>query len=184
MRNLCLVRRSFLQSCEFSEQLALNTYSLLCYCGPMSLLGALLIGFAFLQGIVQASEDIRAYDSCGSGMKMALTFDDGPAVSHGQTEKILDVLNKIDVKATFFVAPHVHDNDRMNDKCDLVSRMVSEGHYVGCHSWNDSDIYDWCNEDIKKYAVDPCVDWVRALVAVVVVVEYEKKRELCLLRCV
>jgi len=52
-----------------------------------------------------------------------LTFDDG---SCAYTSKLLDVLAKYNVKATFFVV-----NTGFNH---LISRMASEGHAVGLHS--------------------------------------------------
>jgi len=68
---------------------------------------------------------------CGEGSKpwIALTFDDGPNPVY--TPRLLDILKEADVKATFFVVgqqalkyPHI------------LSRMHSEGHSVGCHSFS------------------------------------------------
>lgn len=53
-----------------------------------------------------------------------LTFDDGPGP---YTAKLLDVLKKHDVKATFFVCDHSNYNH-------LLSRMAAEGHALGVHS--------------------------------------------------
>ncbi|MBQ8599818.1 MAG: polysaccharide deacetylase family protein [Clostridia bacterium] len=52
-----------------------------------------------------------------------LTFDDGPGP---YTAKLLDILAKYNVKATFFVIN--------NGYYDLLSRMVNEGHAIGIHS--------------------------------------------------
>lgn len=52
-----------------------------------------------------------------------LTFDDGPGP---YTAKLLDVLKKYDVKATFFVVN--------TSRLYLVERMVQEGHKVALHS--------------------------------------------------
>eukprot|EP00475_Leptophrys_vorax_P037011 TRINITY_DN6329_c0_g1_i1.p1 TRINITY_DN6329_c0_g1~~TRINITY_DN6329_c0_g1_i1.p1 ORF type:complete len:279 (-),score=57.81 TRINITY_DN6329_c0_g1_i1:45-881(-) len=122
---------------------------------------SLLVLGVILLGMATADTSVRAYDSCGSGMKIALTFDDGPAVGDGQTERILDILKDLGIKATFFVTPYMYDVEKLSEKCSLVSRMIGDGHYVGCHSWNHSDVSNWSNEDIKMYAVDPCVSWVR-----------------------
>ena len=52
-----------------------------------------------------------------------LTFDDGPGPD---TEELLDVLKKYDVKVTFFVC---------NTKyVDLLTRMAEDGHSIGIHS--------------------------------------------------
>lgn len=67
--------------------------------------------------------------------KVYLTFDDGPGT---QTAKILDVLKKYKVKATFFVTGK---EDSYSKK--LYKRIVKEGHTLGMHSYSHiySDIY-------------------------------------------
>lgn len=55
-----------------------------------------------------------------------LTFDDGPGA---HTERLLDILKKYDVKATFFVTGY---DDKYND---LITRQYNEGHTVGLHSY-------------------------------------------------
>lgn len=58
---------------------------------------------------------------------VALTFDDGPSVPY--TEQILDILNKHDVKATFYLLG-------VNIKTHpyIVKRMIQERHELGNHS--------------------------------------------------
>lgn len=53
-----------------------------------------------------------------------LTFDDGPGV---YTAKLLDILKKYNVKATFFVNNHSGYNH-------LLTRMANEGHAIGLHT--------------------------------------------------
>ncbi len=53
-----------------------------------------------------------------------LTFDDGPGP---YTAKLLDILKKYNVKATFFVTNKPNYNH-------LISRMAKEGHAVGIHT--------------------------------------------------
>ena len=53
-----------------------------------------------------------------------LTFDDGPGP---YTARLLDVLKKYNVKATFFVTDKPNYNH-------LISRMAAEGHAVGIHT--------------------------------------------------
>lgn len=64
-----------------------------------------------------------------------LTFDDGPSSS--STPKILDILDKKNVKATFFV---INQNDNLNY---LIKREYDSGHTVALHSYthNYSKIY-------------------------------------------
>ena len=63
-----------------------------------------------------------------------LTFDDGPGP---YTAKLLDILKKYNVKATFFVTGY---NDNFND---LLKREYDEGHTVAIHSYthNYAQIY-------------------------------------------
>ena len=56
-----------------------------------------------------------------------LTFDDGPSK---YTNKLLDVLKKYDVKATFFVT------NKVKDYPEVIKRAHKEGHTIGLHTWS------------------------------------------------
>lgn len=56
-----------------------------------------------------------------------LTFDDGPSA---MTDDILDILQKYDVKATFFV-----NGKEDEQSLALYRRIVEEGHALGMHSY-------------------------------------------------
>ena len=57
-----------------------------------------------------------------------LTFDDGP----GQyTDQILSILDKYQVKATFFVTATAYDKNYLN----LIKKEAEHGHAVGVHSY-------------------------------------------------
>ena len=58
-----------------------------------------------------------------------LTFDDGP--DPDVTPKVLDVLKKYGAKATFFPV----GKNAMKYPF-LIERILSEGHEIGCHSYN------------------------------------------------
>lgn len=60
------------------------------------------------------------------GSTIYLTFDDGPSEHTG---KLLNILKKYNVKATFFVT-----NQRWKD--NLIKRMYAEGHSIGIHSYS------------------------------------------------
>ncbi|WP_353112750.1 polysaccharide deacetylase family protein [Microbacterium sp.] len=60
---------------------------------------------------------------------VALTFDDGPG--KGTTPRLLDILKREKVHATFFVL-----GAQVQAHPQLVAREVKEGHEVGSHSWS------------------------------------------------
>ena len=62
-----------------------------------------------------------------------LTFDAG--YENGCTAKILDILQKHNVPATFFLV-----GNYLETNPDLVRRMVSEGHTVGNHTMHHPDM--------------------------------------------
>ena len=62
-----------------------------------------------------------------------LTFDAG--YENGCTKKILDVLQKHNAPAAFFLVGHY-----MEKNADLVRRMVAEGHIVGNHTMHHYDM--------------------------------------------
>ncbi len=66
------------------------------------------------------------------GKVIYLTFDDGPS-SH--TARLLEVLKKYDVKATFFVVNNLH--------ADMITAIAEQGHAIGVHTASHvySDIY-------------------------------------------
>ena len=61
--------------------------------------------------------------SIPDGKTIYLTFDDGPGP---YTDRLLDILKKYDVKATFFVVGTGHQ--------ELMQRIVDEGHSIAIHS--------------------------------------------------
>ena len=105
------------------------------------LVGGFLSLLAVLAFITWASADIDSgvYVDClckGSAERrcVSLTFDDGP--DENMTPKVLDVLNKHNIKATFFVI-----GQKAEKHPEIIKRMVNEGHIIGGHSWSHS--YDF-----------------------------------------
>ena len=60
--------------------------------------------------------------------RIFLTFDDGP--SDSTTGRLLDILKKYNVKATFFVTGKGSD--------ELIKREYNEGHSIGLHTYSHS----------------------------------------------
>lgn len=67
--------------------------------------------------------------SCTVEGTFALAFDDGP---YAYTEYLLDILDKYDAKATFFV----NGINRVNidDYAPLLQREIESGHQIGSHT--------------------------------------------------
>ena len=63
------------------------------------------------------------------GLYIALTFDDGPAKN--TTPRLLDMLAKRKIKATFFVL-----GENVEKNPDILKRIIANGHEVGNHSWS------------------------------------------------
>ncbi len=76
--------------------------------------------------------------------RVYLTFDDGPSY---QTDRILDILELYDAKATFFV---VGKEDEHFDL--LYQRIVKEGHSLGMHSYSHQ--YASLYESTESFASD------------------------------
>lgn len=75
----------------------------------------------------------------GQGKQLALTFDDGP--NDPYTLRLLDVLAKHDVKATFFVI-----GSFVEERPKIMQRMFAEGHEVGNHTFTHP-VLSLCDRD-------------------------------------
>lgn len=79
--------------------------------------------------------------------KVYLTFDDGPSK---HTMEILDILDRYDVKATFFILGKEDETSR-----ERVREIVNRGHSIGMHSYAHKyeDVYtslEGFEEDLEK----------------------------------
>lgn len=79
---------------------------------------------------------------------IGITFDDGPDLEI--TPKVLDLLSKYDMKATFFC---IGKNIRKHPQ--IVEKIIEQGHVVGNHSYSHSNYYGFLStnkikEDIKS----------------------------------
>ena len=74
---------------------------------------------------------------------VALTYDDGPNPPY--TNKLLSVLNKFQVKATFFVIGKRVENNRA-----IAQRILDEGHELGNHSYSHTKLINQSLAVIKS----------------------------------
>ncbi|PKM93691.1 MAG: delta-lactam-biosynthetic de-N-acetylase [Firmicutes bacterium HGW-Firmicutes-1] len=72
-----------------------------------------------------------------------LTFDAG--YENGYTQKLLDVLKKQEVPATFFLVGHY-----LKTNPELVKRIVDEGHIIGNHTCSHPDMTKLSPEEFNE----------------------------------
>lgn len=108
-------------------------------------LSALFIIGCFVVGIKNLCSTFQGYETpinrvYTNEKKVALTFD--VAWGSGNIEEILDILDKYDAKATFFlVGSWIDDNE------ELVKEIHNRGHEIGNHSNTHTSFPDISNED-------------------------------------
>ncbi|MCQ6281140.1 delta-lactam-biosynthetic de-N-acetylase [Bacillus sp. EB600] len=83
------------------------------------------------------------YKGDAKSKTLYLTFDNG--YENGYTPKILKVLKKEKVPATFFVTGHY-----LESQPKIVKQMVKEGHIIGNHSWFHPDLTTISDDKIRK----------------------------------
>lgn len=71
------------------------------------------------------------FHKAGENKQLALTFDDGP--DPNCTPKVLDLLDKYDFHATFFVIA-----EKAERYPEICQEIVKRGHTIGCHDLNHS----------------------------------------------
>ncbi|MFH1368735.1 MAG: polysaccharide deacetylase family protein [Elusimicrobiota bacterium] len=74
---------------------------------------------------------------------VALTFDDGPDVS---TPKVLEILKKHGVKATFFM-----QGSYMERRPAAAKAVMPEGHEIGSHLYSHPDFYHSHKDDFREF---------------------------------
>jgi chitin deacetylase len=73
---------------------------------------------------------------------LALTFDDGPGP---WTERVLDVLKKYNVKATFFM-----EGDQVEFRGAIAKKVLEAGHEIGNHTYSHMNFYAYKKDDREK----------------------------------
>lgn len=88
------------------------------------------------EAVSAISEELLQPEETEAAHKVYLTFDDGPSAN---TEKILDILDRYDVKATFFVVGKENEASK-----EALQMIADRGHSLGMHSYSHkyAEIYD------------------------------------------
>jgi len=73
--------------------------------------------------------------SCKVDKTIALTFDDGPSE---YTTKLIDLLNKHNIKATFFINAHNYYPyaDESKTQRDVIKKAYQSGHQIASHTYS------------------------------------------------
>ncbi|OZM56274.1 chitooligosaccharide deacetylase [Lottiidibacillus patelloidae] len=121
---------------------------------------SLLLLFVFIfigpsQHIVEAKKSRYYFEREGKAVwevatdkkVLALTFDDGPSPTF--TPKILDILKKHNVKATFFSV-----GSRMENSPDIVKRQVQEGHEIANHTFTHPSFHRLSTKAMKEELIN------------------------------
>ena len=111
---------------------------------------------SMITGLIDKESKSKEIIAKYKGKKViALTFDDGPSK---YTEKLLDILNEKDVKATFFLLGYKLDN-----RIDTVRRMASEGHDIGIHGYTHK-LFTKLTEEEINYEIETSRDIIENII--------------------
>jgi len=75
----------------------------------------------------------RTFTGQPGSRDLALTYDDGP--NDPWTLRLIDVLDRHDVKATFFLLGKF-----VAEKPEIARELVSRGHELGIHTWDHPNL--------------------------------------------
>jgi peptidoglycan/xylan/chitin deacetylase (PgdA/CDA1 family) len=75
----------------------------------------------------------RTFTGLAGGKKLALTYDDGPNETH--TQRLLDILAKHDVRATFFMIGRY-----VQQRPEIARAVASAGHVIGNHTFTHPNL--------------------------------------------
>ena len=82
---------------------------------------------------ISYAENIIYRQVSNDNMQIALTFDDGP--HPGRTSEILDILEKFNIKATFFPI-----GENIQNYPDVFNDIIKAGHEIGNHTFSHSSL--------------------------------------------
>ncbi|HWB56359.1 MAG TPA: polysaccharide deacetylase family protein [Gaiellaceae bacterium] len=102
-------------------------------------------GWALYNGLYPTAQGFgKAFvGTPGTGRLMALTFDDGPNTAW--TPRLLEVLDRFGVKATFFSIGHY-----AREQPDLLREVAAAGHAIGNHTYTHVTMPLHTDETIRR----------------------------------
>lgn len=94
---------------------------------------------------------VWAFKKAKHAKQIAFTFDDGPDPQY--TPRLLDLLHKHGVKATFFVL-----GSKAEQYPELIRRMYREGHQIGIHNYKHVTNWMMTPKRVRNKQVDRTAD--------------------------
>jgi peptidoglycan/xylan/chitin deacetylase (PgdA/CDA1 family) len=103
------------------------------FCAGLVWLSVVMVGSSF----IWSQYHVKAYlgNPIEKDRKVSLTFDDGPSLF---TPRVLDLLKKFNVRATFFCI-----GKNVDAYPEIAKRIVTDGHLIGNHSYSHSKTFDF-----------------------------------------
>ncbi len=122
-------------------------------------IGILILTLGYLLFLFTMSMSIRSNFylkaiNHNNSEKIVLTFDDGPHPRH--TLRILDILDKYDVKAVFFMI-----GKNVNSYPDVAKEVADRGHQIGIHSQNHNYYFGILESKKLKMEIMKCAETIK-----------------------
>lgn len=119
---------------------------------------SLIISSCFYIRLIKKEDKEITVSNIAEEKTAYLTFDDGPSTN---TEKILEILDKYNIKATFFVV-----GPSYKLKNDLLIKIVQSGHTLAIHSYEHN--YNYIYASKENYIKDfyKCLNWIKDITGV------------------
>lgn len=89
--------------------------------------------------------------------RVILTFDDGP--DKHLTEKVLDILEKYNIKALFFII-----GEKAKNNPEVLQKIYSNGHYIGNHTENHNVFFAMLSSKKIGKEIDDCSNTIKQIV--------------------
>jgi len=115
------------------------------------IVGVILLFFLFIAlgtSFIQLNYFVKSINK-GKNKGIALTFDDGP--DKEITSQILAILEKENIKATFFVI-----GNKIKENIELLKKINNEGHTIGNHSYSHNNQITICSTKKLKEDLIKC----------------------------
>lgn len=121
-------------------------------------IASFLISFSFIYYHTKSTNEVTVSTIVKEEKIAYLTFDDGPSKN---TDKILEILNIYNIKATFFVTgPSYYLKDT------LLKRIADLGHEIAIHSYEHNYSYLYSSKENYITDFERCKNWIREVTGI------------------